>query len=175
MSIMPRALVLAPLLLLLATGYTSCEYFTTVTVPATDAVAPTTYDGVWKNGDYVAGALPGQDLEYHLSPGESVLAIASAIDAGGLQRLSMSSTFRYTCCSGSICSTTQPVTVPRTETQPGGIGSSVSNGIWLYSTVQLPKCQSGFTLSSYSFTWRTEGRDFHGNVTGGQWQRIVYP
>lgn len=176
MSITPRALLLAPLLLLLATGYTSCEYFTTVVVPASDTGVPTTYDGVWKDGDYVAGALPGQEIEYHLSEGEAVLAIGSAIDSSGLRRLTMSTSFRKQCCNASgICSVSQPISVPKTETQPGGVGSSVSNGIWLYASVQLPKCNSGFTLRSYSFAWWTEAEDFHGNVTVGESQRIVYP
>lgn len=176
MSISSRTLALAPLLLLCATGYTSCEYFTTVTVPASDTGAPTTYDGVWQGGDYLAGAIPGQEIEYHLSPGESVLAISSAIDSGGVKRLTMSSTFRYTCCNGSgICSVTQPVSVPKTETQAGGVGSTVSNGIWLHSSVKLPNCSSGFSLRNYTFSWWTEAEDFHGNITSGEGQRIVYP
>jgi hypothetical protein len=176
MSIKSRAFLAAPLLLLLATGYTSCESFVTVTVPATDTRSPTTYDGVWKDGEYVEGAIPGQNIDYHITPGEAVLAIGSAVDPGGLRRLTMSSSFRYTCCSSSnVCSVTQPISVPQTDTQSGGVGSSVSNGIWLYSAVELPSCSSGMTLRSYSFSWFTQGEDFHGNITRGSSHRIVYP
>jgi hypothetical protein len=171
-----HALLLAPILLLLTTGYTDCQYFTKVTVPASDTGAPTTYDAVWKGGEYVEGAIPGQDLEYHITPGETVIALSSAIDSGGLKKLTMYSSFRYTCCNSSnICSVTQPLSVPKTETQPGGVGSTVSNGIWLYSGVSLPSCSSGFSLRSYTFGWSTEAEDFHGNITRGESQRIVYP
>ena len=177
MSITPRrALLLAPILALFATGYTDCQYFTKVTVPSSDIGSPTTYDGVWKNGDYVDGAIPGQEIEYHITPGESVIAVSSAIDSGGLKKLTMRSSFRYTCCNGSgICSLTQPSSVPKTDQQAGGPGSTVSNGLWLYSGVSLPGCSSGFSLRSYSFSWWTEAEDFFGHVTTGESQAIVYP
>lgn len=172
-----HALLLAPILLLLTTGYTDCQYFTTVTVSsAPDTVTPTTYDAVWKGGEYVDGATNGMDLTYHIKSGETVIALSSAIDSGGLKKLTMYSSFRYTCCNGSgICSITQPISVPKTETQPGGVGSTVSNGIWLYSGVSLPACPSGFSLRDYTFGWSTEAEDFHGNISRGEGQRIVYP
>lgn len=177
MSITPRrALLLAPIVGLLATGYTDCKYFTKVTVPSSDTNSPTTYDGVWKGGDYVEGAIPGQDFEYHITPGETVLAVSSAIDSGGLKKLTMRSSFRYTCCNSSnICSITQPISVPQTDEQAGGPGSTVSNGLWLYSGVSLPSCSSGFTLRSYRFGWSTEAEDFFGHKTFGESQAIVYP
>lgn len=175
MTISARPLLLAPVLLLLATGYTDCEYFTDVTVPASDTGAPTTYDGVWVGGEYVDAALAGDSLEYHLAPGQTVLAVSSAIDSGGLRKLKMSTDWGYTCCRGDICSRTQPLSVPKTDEQAGGVGATVSNGLWLYTTVKLPTCSSGFTLRSYSYSWWTEAEDFHGNRTTGEMQSIVYP
>jgi len=169
-------LLLAPVLVLFATGYTNCNYFSKVTVPATDTGKPTTYDGVWVNGDYVEGAIPGQRFDYKITPGQTVLAVSSAIDPGGLRKLTMRSSFQYTCCNGSgICSTTQPSSVPQVEEQAGGVGASVSNGIWLGPDVTLPSCSSGFTLRSYRFSWFTEAEDFHGNRTIGSSQSISYP
>jgi hypothetical protein len=46
---------------------------------------------------------------------------------------------------------------------------------WLYSTVGLPTCPSGFTLRSFRYSWWTEAEDFHGHRTTGDVQSIVYP
>lgn len=175
MSITPRALLLAPVLLLLATGYTDCEYFGPVTVPASDPTPPTTYDGVYTNGQYVAGAFTGQGIEYHMTPGYNVLAVSSAIDDGGVRGLKMNSSYSYDCCMGSTCSRTQPSSVARTDSQAGGVGATVSNGLWLYSVVELPSCRSGYTLTHYRYSWWTEAENFHGRRVTGQVQSIVYP
>jgi hypothetical protein len=170
-----RPVLLAPALLLLSTGFTECENFTEVTVPASDTSKPNTYDGVWIGGQYVSLAATGNSFQYHIDPGEGVLAISSAIDHSGVKKLEMYSGWRYTCCSGSVCSTSAPLSVPQTEEQAGGIGSTVSDGIWLYAPVQVPTCSSGFTLSSFGFSWWTVAEDFHGNRSVGRTQSIVYP
>jgi hypothetical protein len=55
-----------------------------------------------------------------------------------------------TCCRNGICSLTQLVSTPRVATQPGSVGSTVSNGV---STAE----------------------DFHGNRTSGAIQTVVFP
>ena len=166
-------LALAPLALL-AAGFTDCEYFSTVTVPRTDTTAPSVFNGVWRNGEYVQSSL-GTPFTYTIAPGETVLAIGAGLDGGGTRELKMYTTFGYTCCAGDICSRTQPLSAPKVETQPGGVGSQVSSGIWLYSSVKLPTCSGNMRLESYGFSWWTEATDFHGNKTVGRASSIVYP
>ncbi len=168
-------LLLASALLLLATGFTACEHFSTVTVPASDTSRPNTWDGVWVDDQYVQLVGPTGSVDFRIRPGQTVLAVASALDSGGTQRLTMRSSFAWTCCRGDICSRTLPLTQPQVEEQAGSVGSSVSNGIWLYAEVTLPRCTSGFTLKSYSYWWSTEAQDFHGNRRTSRSHTISYP
>jgi hypothetical protein len=39
----------------------------------------------------------------------------------------------------------------------------------------LPSCPSGFSLRDYTFGWSTVAEDFHGNISHGESQSIVYP
>jgi hypothetical protein len=169
----PPAL-LAPVLLLLSTGFTECESFTDVTVPDSDTDKPTTFDGVWIGGQYVQSAFTGSSFVYHAEPGENVLTIAAAVDRGGLKRLEVHSGWRRTCCSSTVCSISSPLTSPRVELQEGTVGSTVSDGIWVYEAVQVPTCGEGWKLT-FGYSWFTEAEDFHGNITFGNYQSIVYP
>jgi hypothetical protein len=175
LALAARPLLVASALLLLSTGFTECASFTDVTVPATDTTLPLTYDGVWLNGQYLTASMTGNSFEYHLSPGESVVAVSSGIDTGGLQSVEMYTGWSSRCCSGSVCSLAQPLSHAISDQQAGGVGSTVSNGIWVYSSVGLPTCGSGYTLSSFRFSWFTRARDFHGNTVVGDYQSIVYP
>src|SRR5262245_61279830 len=119
-------------------GFTECEYYTDVTVPASDPHAPGVYDAIWNRDtdpQYEVVA-PGGGIEYTLRDRNAVvLAIPSGLDSGGLKRIKVfSSTFEQ-CCSNGICSQSQPSSVPTEEIQPGTIGSTVSNGIWLSTAV----------------------------------------
>ncbi|HVK72223.1 MAG TPA: hypothetical protein VM734_02845 [Kofleriaceae bacterium] len=177
MSITVRklSLCLAPFLLVLATGFTSCDYFDNVTVPASDRRAPDTYDGVYRGSEYVILSQSNQSFDYTLAPGVTVMAVSSAIDSGGLKKLTMSTSSASTCCNGDLCRQVQGLTAPKIEEQRGTVGSTVSNGIWLYSSVKVPTCPDGMTLEWFSFSWRTVAEDFHGNRTTGEWQSISYP
>jgi hypothetical protein len=172
-----RPLLVATVLLLLTTGFTDCDSFTDVTVPAYDFDAPITYDGVWK-GTYVRSALTGNSFEYHLAPGQTVQAVSSAIDSGGLKNLEMIASYSESyCCNSSLCYFQGPHSMPADygDQQVGGVGSTVSNGMWLYSTVQVPTCARGGSLQWFRFRWQTWAEDFHGNSTLGNSQSIVYP
>jgi alpha-tubulin suppressor-like RCC1 family protein len=52
---------------------------------------------------------------------------------------------------------------PLTDEQTGGVGDSVSNGLWLYRAVTVPTCPPGFTLYDWQTRWYSEAEDFHGN------------
>jgi hypothetical protein len=173
-----------PMLLLITMGATDCEYFDTVTVPAVDNSAPTVFDGVWlldlDDYDVLEPSYSGDVIKYHFVPGEPVFPIGSAIDSGGLKKLTISTEVSWTCCDASktICSNTQSISSPIVETQSGGVGSSVSNGIYSGTAVgpSLPTC-SGSTpvLKSYRFSWTTTGQNFHGGITTGKKHSIVWP
>jgi hypothetical protein len=61
-----------------------------------------------------------------------------------------------------------------TETQPGSVGSTVSNGVWAYVGVDAPRCSSSSTRGEYHFWWSTEVEDFHGNKASGGGGEIYY-
>lgn len=176
MPTMRQALFTAPLMLLLTMGSTDCEHFSNVVVPASDSTPPTAYDGVWRGGEYEVLRPSGNSgFVYHIDPGETVFAMASAIDPQGLRKLTMSTEGGWTCCSGNICSTSSGLSVPYVETQAGTVGSTVSTGIWHAVEVKLPTCNPGYTLTSFGFAWTTVGENFHGGTVTSAKHRIVYP
>jgi len=171
-----QAIFFAPLLLSITMGATDCEYFSTTVVPLTDPTPPTTWDGVWKGAEYqILRSSGNPGFTYHISPGETVFAISSAIDDGGLYKLTMSPDSGWTCCQGNICSGSSGLSAAIIDTQPGTVGSTVSTGIWDYVEVRLPSCNLGYTLVGYQFKWTTQGQNFHGGKTTSATHKIVYP
>lgn len=175
MSITLRASFLAAVGLVFATGFTECSSFSSVTIPATDTSKPVAFAGVWRNGSYQATSKSGNTYVYHITPGESVLAIGAGIDGGGTHRLKMTGSFEWTCCSGDICGRTQSLTAPKIDEQAGAVGDSVSNGIWDYFSVELPTCGNGRPPDSFSYGWSAEATDFHGNTSTTGSYAVVYP
>lgn len=159
---------------LLATGWTDCDNFSPVVVPATDTSLPITFEGVYQTSEYVDGTVD-QPMTYHLAPGERAFAVGAGIDAGGLRKLTMFTSQRYTCCRGSLCTSTVSSSVPQSETQAGGTGSTVSNGIYLYNYVVMPNCGTGSTLRSFSHGWFVVAEDFKGNSRTSRGSAMVYP
>ena len=171
-AIRPR--LLAPLLVLPLAGFTNCDSFTPVTIPASDTSPPITYDGVW-DLDYLVGAASPSSFTFHLDRDHTVLAVSSTLDGGGARKLDMFSSSTYTCCTKTVCRYTTPVSAPQTDQQNGSVGSKVSNGMYVYAEVTVPSCPTGYTLQSFRFSWYTRGEDFYGNRTTGKTQSIVYP
>ena len=177
MRIKKSAMLLSPLVLCLTMGFTECQLFTTTTVPPTDTTPPTTWDAVYLNGNYVAVSATGSSFVYHITPGASVLWLSSAIDGGGVSKITTSTSQTVNCCRGSICERSESLSVPVVTTQDGGVGSTVSDGVWWGTAITGPSldCGDGFTLVSFSFSWFTTAEDFHGNRAVGTSQSIVYP
>jgi hypothetical protein len=155
-------------------GSTDCQYFSTTTVPATDTTAPTAWDAVWTNGDYAKVINSPGSFTYHIPLGGHVIAIASAIDGGGVRKVTMQTDEIWTCCSGNICSSSEAFEVPTVATQSGSVGATVSTGVWTGLDVTTGSAPCG-ALTSYQFSWTTTAEDFHGNKVVGAMQRIVYP
>lgn len=171
-------LALSPLLLLLCMGSTDCDAYSDVTVPASDSTPPDTYDGVWWDGSYQELGSQNATVLYHISPGESVLAISSGLDAGGVKKVVMSPELAWQCCSGNICSNTTSLMASLSDTQPGSVGATVSNGLWVGTEVKMPAaspCQAGWVLTSWSYSWRTVATNFHNKSRTSPLRRVVYP
>lgn len=175
-----HALLLAPVALLLATGATECDAFTTVTVPSSDSTAPELYDAVWFESEYEEIEHHSETLTYHLAPGDLILALGSGLDSGGVKKISMTREWSWTCCtSGNVCSTTQTLAAALSDTQPGGPGDVVSEGMWLGQSVELPSanelCNSGWWPTSYRFRWRTTAENYHGKTRTGPLRTVQWP
>jgi hypothetical protein len=166
--------VIASLALLATTGFTQCNEFHAVTVPYSDTTAPWIYNVGYTttDGNYQFFT------EWRLSsPDDSILAIGSAIDDGGLRRLSMRWTAAVQCCQNNVCEIhSAPFGGVLEDSQAGGVGSVVSNGIWVTKSVK-PRdfCVNGWNPTWMDFTWTTHAEDFAGNVTDRAAGHIVYP
>lgn len=172
------ALALSPLLLLLCMGSTDCEAYSLVTVPTSDSTAPDTYDGIWWDGEYQDLGSQDASVVYHITPGEQVIAIGSGLDQGGVKKVVMAPEMSWTCCSGGVCSNTSSIMASITDTQGGGVGSTVSNGLWVGTGVTMPAaspCNAGWTLKSWSWSWRTTATNYHNKSRTSPLRRIVYP
>lgn len=172
------ALLLVPLVGLLATGFTDCDDFDQVKVPTSDTTAPFTYDGVISHGEWAKGVFTGDAFVYPITQSDSVLAVSSALDGGGLESLTMHATIRYTCCAIiGACSSFRTIEETQSDQQIGGPGSTVSNGIYLYRGIDsddLRRCPPGMKVGTFRFSWFTEGEDFFGNTVRGKTQVIEY-
>src|SRR5689334_3790340 len=104
----------AALVFAFATGFTNCEWFSDVTVPATDTDAPTVWNAVWAGGEHKVLSPGGDWISYRVAPGDTVIAMGAGTDPGGTHKVTIYSSWEHTCCKGSICSTSQPITVPVT-------------------------------------------------------------
>ena len=161
----------SPLFLCVTMGFTDCQFFSSTTVPAADTQPPTTLDAVWSNGNYVQVAVNSGSLLYHIPLGTTVVAVSSAIDDGGVSNVTMMSAEVWQCTAGPQSGR---LSDPIVATQNGGIGSTVSNGVWTGIGVTTPNCGLD-QLQYYYFIWWTIAEDFHGNTMTGNREIIAYP
>ena len=154
---------------------TSCEHFSDVEIPATDTSPPIVVNGLETPVEsYTANDAFEQELT---DPTQAVIAVASGFDTGGVRRISVGWSVARTCTNGSVSVHITPVVAPQTETQSGGVGDSVSNGIWLARSFRPSQygCPSGMWPTYVGLSWDTEAEDFAGRITrhGGHvfWQR----
>ncbi|MGN6105873.1 MAG: hypothetical protein ACTHU0_12275 [Kofleriaceae bacterium] len=147
---------------------TSCEHFDDIVIPAIDTTPPTVINGVQKPGEANDGyTINGYYDEQLTDPNLSVIALATGIDSGGVRRLSVSWTIDRTCTNGSVSVLVAPLVATETETQPGAVGSTVSNGIWLARSFRASQygCPSGTWPTWVGLSWTTEAEDFAGGIT----------
>src|SRR5262249_16582897 len=86
----PRvAMACSPLFLCLTMGATDCQFFSNTTVPDVDTQPPTTVNAVWANGNYVVVVANSDVFTYDLALGTVAVAVASAVDDGGVSTVTM--------------------------------------------------------------------------------------
>jgi hypothetical protein len=180
MSKMWNALFLAPVALLLATGATECDAWSTVTVPSSDSTPPDVYDAIWWESEYIEIKNHDQPLTYHLAAGEEVLALGSGLDWGGTKKVTMTREWSWRCCTvGNICSITQSSATALTDTQPGGPGSTVQQGMWLGQSVEVPNlatlCNAGWFPTFWRFRWQTSAENYFGVKRTGPMRTAQWP
>lgn len=170
-----RRLVLLTLALPLF-GYTNCQHFSEVTVPATDTTVPVMFssliDGTQQNS-FGPIHVRYRDLRY-------VVAMSSILDQGGACILEMTHGAEVECRRGNG-GYIEFVELPTLRDRyPGPVGARVSNGIYLMHGVDLAAlaslCDAGYLAGQIDYTWSMIGEDCHGNsarMTGGsiQYQR----
>ncbi|MEZ4399167.1 MAG: hypothetical protein R3B06_04065 [Kofleriaceae bacterium] len=158
-----------------ATGFTDCDDFHTVVVPARDTAPPIAFAGVYAGGEYVASTIAEEGVTYH-HPGAPQVAVSVAYDIGGARRVTMEHQSSFRCCDASVCSASQPFLASGpSDTQAGGVGAHVSDGNYVFTIVNLPRCPAGTTLRSFWYQWRTIAEDFHGNTRTSPFMTMVYP
>lgn len=166
-----------------AFGFTSCPYFSTVTVPGSDTKPPDTYGGAYDRdtATYASVGLNDQSSSYAVAYEQLVVAYAAGIDAGGTKSLSVSWITDYSCCSanGTCRKSLGVVRDESTETQPGSTGSTVSSGIWLGKTFE-PKtllekyCGDLAPTSKIALRFTVTAQDFKGNTRTSATQRMSF-
>jgi hypothetical protein len=152
-------------------GFTSCDSFTTVTIPTSDTTAPLMVtkvniagtDHILFNGDNFA--VSDDDA--------NVIVIPAMIDSGGARRLTFTPHAVTQCHDANVdpeLSQRVDSFFPSTsDEQAGAPGDKVSNGIYLYKAFRFSDfthvCGAGFTLVSVEFSWTARGVDFFGNAS----------
>lgn len=167
----------APLLLVVpAFGFT-CEYFDPVTVPATDTNPPTLATRYWVAGVEHLALWPVDET----TSNPSIVVAPAMLDSGGAQRLDVAQDLYIRChdddADPELSQETHIWFFPRSATQSGSVGSSVSNGLYLVGDVSDLSdyewyCDSGFDVVEVEYVWSITGRDFHGNVSHLDGNRI---
>jgi hypothetical protein len=175
---MRRAL---PILLVIPVMGFTCEYFATVTVPATDSGAPTAATRYWIDGEEHLAIWPVS--ETFSDPSVAIAVFPAIYDSGGARRLEVGQHVEVRChdddADPELGQITNIAFFTKVATQNGSVGSKVSNGLYLAGDVtDLPDyawyCNAGFDLTRVTYTWSIFGRDFHNNAVSMPGGEIVY-
>jgi hypothetical protein len=172
---------LAPAVFLAATGMTNCQYFTNVTIPATDTTPPLAFSGVYSltQGNYVDSTTDSSFVYDVPSDTETYLAVGATMDSGGAASVIMSTSSNLHCIDGGGNSHLVFQNGDfQTGQQAGSVGQVVSDGIWVYEPVrfdQFDTCPNGWRLSVATYSWTTISEDFHGNRSTSQGEMQYVP
>lgn len=151
-------------------GFTSCQYFSTTTVPASDTTPPIAVASLVRGSDQVIRF--GSLSEVTHDPNENLIPISAIYDNGGARTVTMNRSVRVTCRQGSLTQLSIFDFLPSlTDTQAGSVGSSVSDGIWVGEGIRFSQfigvCNPGFTIDNARYGWSFSGSNFHGMTASG--------
>jgi hypothetical protein len=162
-----RFALIAPLALASA-GFTECESFDYVVVPPSDPSPPQIFFGL-SNGDRYERLAQAPVSFEHTDANRQVSAVVSAHDPGGVRRLQVGWSTRRHCSGGDgVGVVISPLVEPEQDSQAGGVGSEVSNGIWLghwFWPERMAGCPRGYQLDGVTLEWSAEAENFHGGIT----------
>ncbi|MBL8943726.1 MAG: hypothetical protein JNK45_11280 [Myxococcales bacterium] len=173
----PLSLLLAP-----AFGFT-CEYFDSTVVPATDTNPPILATRYWIDGVEHLAIWPVDEVVDTPQEAASIAVFPAAYDVGGVKRLDLQQFVQVGCHDddadpelGQVVSVDFFV---RSATQAGGVGSTVSNGLFLLGDVTdlagyESSCGAGFDLVGVTYTWSITAWDFANNAASGGGGTITY-
>lgn len=152
-------------------GPTQCQYFGQVTVPAVDTNAPTIGTRMFFFGEEELGLWP---LYRETSNPNAVFVIYPfGYDSGGVRRVELVHSISVRCADQTGFSIHL---VPVVEEQAGGVGSLVSDGIYLDGGARrfgelTHLCGQ---VDEIVYNWGISAEDFNGNVTEGPGGVVVY-
>lgn len=168
----PRVLSAVLMLALLP----SCDEFEEVTVPAVDNTDPVAIAAVWQADEYLDLSSGNMTpLSYDVELDEGYVIIGAGVDSGGTKKITIQHEWSNHCRQGNLGQNKYGLMAPIVRTQPGGVGSEVSNGLWdgpLVFLSDYTTCNAGFTLKSVTYSWHVTAEDFHGNVSTHGWASI---
>ena len=178
--IFPNLRQALPVLLgLLAAGATTaCDDFDDVTVPSVDSQKPLNLSAYYRNGKRTVSIRPLRLTTD--DPEESILVLPAAYDAGGVKKLTVRRRVTRSCHMGAQFYDVAPIELsPLTRTQSGGVGDTVSNGLYAGYSFRAQNhideefCNIG-EWPMLTFHWSIESEDFHGNVAESGWNTLSY-
>jgi hypothetical protein len=150
-------------------GFTDCESFGPVTVPATDTDAPFGVFRVYLDDTEQVVGSTTLEVDYD----SSFIVVPAIMDGGGAKELHVTETVVVKCqwwWYPEITFDLAPYSNSFVESQAGGVGSTVSNGIYGVGTVydftsfydDCTPYESSVAEISY-FVSLLDSVDFHGN------------
>lgn len=163
--------LLAAPALLATMGPTNCQHFAQTTVPASDTTAPIIGTRMFFFGEEELGLWP---LYRETSNPDAVWVIYPfGFDGGGIRRVQMGHGISVYCVDQTGISAHF---ASISETQTGGPGSLVSNGIYLDGGARSFDEWVGFCdqVDEIVYSWSISAEDFHGNVTADAGGQIVF-
>ena len=132
---------------------------------------------VWVESSYVSMTSGSGVLDYTVTdPDKTYFALAALVDSGGAHSVTMGAELLVYCSlGGGISQLHRSTYAPRTETQSGSVGDTVSDGVYTAHGIRFGslRCPSG-TLTSAYLIWSVSGEDFHGNTDAHGWAELSY-
>ena len=156
-----------------AFGFTNCEHFNTVTVPASDSTAPIVGTRYLDNDGGDAIRFDGFVETIHGDVGKNYFVAPYGFDGGGVQALHIQRHATKYCENGDIGTIVHYHFLPESDEGSGGVGDQVSNGRYLYFLFRPLDYVTADSNCEVDMTWAITAVDYNGNTSTG-WGGISY-